>query len=423
MFKKDFIVFSALTLIFISTVAFLFSNTSEISGKRDFYTEVYMFEGGPDHQYRGQIYSAPFNITLPGGVIVTPTSLVGKNLILFTTSGEIVNNSLDMNACVGGIYAVNADSGKIVWSKTFPNMIMTQPIVVDGIIVVGLGNNMFVNSSFRGPGLNELVALNEQGKILWTHLTKGEAMPTPVFFDGNVITATGGGYVCSVNLMTGETVWVSQISSYVSMSSPLLVNGQVIFGGASPYDFYDINASNGHVIWNVTLNATGGLDDSSPSFYNGIVITGFTYKVNNYTLDYKEVGINFNNGEIVWCLNEGDGDVPPNLESPPATVVNGLALISSPGTPYLYAVNYSNGHVEWKVKTGPDIDNPAVGGNLLFILNQSGYLYVINLQGKVLNVVKTDVIPGPGEPMLTESGIIIWGVNGVVESIPLDKVI
>ncbi len=419
--KSHFLLFLSLILIFIVMIALASQNLS-LENKRQFSTELYMFEGGPSHVYLPPIFSSQFNLTLPGAVIVTPTALVGKHVILFTTSGTVVNGSFQMT-CVGGVYAVNADNGKVVWNKTFPNQVMTQPIVVNGVIVVGVGNNMFVNQSFRGTGVNEIVALSENGKILWTHKTQGEAMPTPVFFDGYVIEATGAGFVCALNLMNGHTEWVTRVPSYVSMSSPLLVGDQLFFGGASPYTLYDVNASNGNLVWETPLNATGGLDDSSPSYYNGIVVTGFTFKVSNTTLDYKEVGINATNGDEVWCLNEGDGPLPPDLESPPATICQGEAFIVSPELPYLYAVNVSDGHVIWKVDTGADIDNPAVSGNLLFVLNHTGYLYVINTDGKVINVVKTEVIPGPGEPLITQNTIVIAGVNGVVESIPLNKVI
>lgn len=408
-------------LIFIFLLV-LVSDQGTLLSKRTFQTEVYMFEGGPNHVYQPSIYASSFNLSFPSAVIVTPTALVGSHTILFTTSGTVSNGTLNM-VCVGGVYAVNAENGKVVWNESFPNMVMTQPLVVNGIIVVGVGNNMFVNQSFRGTGVNEIVALNEQGHVIWVHKTRGESMPTPVFFEGDIVEATGGGYVCSLDLSTGHLVWASKIPSYVSMSSPLLVGEQLLFGGANPYVFYDINVTNGKVIWETQINATGGLDDSSPSFCNGIVITGFTDLVSNNTLDYKEVGINITNGQLVWCLNEGEGPTPSDLESPPATLYDGYAFVTSPGVPYLYAVNYSNGNVIWKVKTGEDIDNPAVSGNLLFVLNHTGFLYVINLQGKVINVVKTGVVPGPGEPLLTENTIVIFGVNGVVKSIPLSKVI
>jgi hypothetical protein len=70
------------------------------------------------------------------------------------------------------------------------------------------------------------------------------------------------------------------------MSSLLLVNDVVYFGTATT--FWAINATNGNVIWSDYLygsyNNMGGLDDSSPAYYRGIVVTSFTVHYANDTM-------------------------------------------------------------------------------------------------------------------------------------------
>ncbi|BFH72802.1 PQQ-binding-like beta-propeller repeat protein [Sulfurisphaera javensis] len=384
-----------------------------------------MFEGNPQHLYFIPTTTGYFLINVSGAIIVPPS--IYKDLLIVTTSGPMNMTTRNLPFNIGCIYAINLSNGEIIWSEKFPNQIMTQPIIVNGILVIGLGNNMFVNSTIRGTGVNGIIALNvTNGHVLWNYSTLGEDMPTPVYYKGMIIEANGNGEVFALNISNGKLVWSDYIASYVSMSSPLLVNNIIYFGSAHPYIFWAINAENGKILWydnfSENFSSLGGLDDSSPAYANGIVVTSLAIHFSNNTMEEALVGMNAFNGKILWWLNEGISLIPPNLESPPPVIFHGVVFHDSP-VGLLYAVNLTNGKVLWSFYTGFTTSNVNIVKGRIIIQNQQGILFVLNLNGKLIKKIITPVLPGPGNILVTLNSVILVGVNGIIDSIPLQSII
>ncbi|MCY0859869.1 MAG: PQQ-binding-like beta-propeller repeat protein [Sulfolobaceae archaeon] len=398
--------------------------TPVLSYSEGYYENTVQFEGNYTHVYHVNITTGYFSINVSGAIIVPP-SIYGDYLIV-TTSGPFNYMTRGVYEMLGCVYAINIFNGKILWKDVFPNQIMTQPIIVNGTVIVGLGNNFFVTCDLRGNGTNEIVALNvKDGKILWNYSTLGEDMPTPAYYDGLIIEANGNGCVFALN-MSGYPVWKDYITSYDSMSSILLVNGTIYFGSAEPYVFWAINATNGKIIWfdnltelfpNETIH---GLDDSSPAYYNGIVVTSFTFVINSTTVQDMLMGLNATNGKILWFFDEGEGPTPPNLNSPPEVIYDGIVFHDTPSAGILYAINLTNGKPLWKVRTGPTTSNVNIYNNYALIQNASGTLFVINItNGSVVRELKLLAIPGPGNLLITKNSLIAVGLNGEVQAVPL----
>ena len=391
----------------------------EVSFATPYDRNTTLFEGVPSHVYFIPVKTGFFILNVTTAIVVPPS--VYHCLLLVTTSGPMNLANRQLCSCQGCVYAINISNGEIVWFQKFNNQIMTQPIVINCIVIIGLGNNIFQNCHVRGTGDNAIIALNAtNGEILWEYKTLGEDMPTPTFYNGKIIEANGNGQVFALNLQ-GEVCWCKNITSYDSMSSPLLVNGVVYFGSANPYIFWAINAANGNIIWYVNFSSIysslGGLDDSSPAYCNGIIVSAYTIKVN---CSIKEIlfAVNATNGKILWCIDEGCTKIPPNLESPPPTIFNGVVYHDSP-VGILYAVNLTSGKIIWAFKTGFTVDNPEIYEGKIIIQNASGYLFVLSYQGNLLKGFQTPVMPGPGNMLLTCNSLILVGVNGIVDSLPL----
>jgi outer membrane protein assembly factor BamB len=129
-------------------------------------------------------------------------------------------------------------------------------------------------------------------------------------------------------------------------------------------------------------------------------------------------GINATNGKILWILNEGIGPLPPNLESPPEVIYDGIVFQDTPSVGILYAVNLTNGNVLWKVYTGPTTSNVNIYNNKIIIQNATGTLFIIN-NGTIEEEIQLNVMPGPGNILITRNSIILVGLNGEIESLPL----
>ncbi|ABW00987.1 PQQ-like beta-propeller repeat protein [Caldivirga maquilingensis] len=383
-----------------------------------YWRNTVMFDGNPQHDYFVPTRTGYFMVNVTWAIIVQPT--IYGYLLIVTTSGPFNATSFSVKDDVGSVCALSAINGDVVWCRVFPNQIMTQPIVINDTLVVGLGNAV-LTPTYRGTGVNAVVALNvSNGNELWNYTTLGEDMPTPVYYRGMVIEADGSGDAFALNITNGKPVWIDQLGTYDSMSSLLLVNGIVYFGTSTT--FWAINASNGAVIWGDYLYGTyqnmGGLDDSSPAYYGGIVVTSFTVHLSNNLMDEELVAFNATNGNILWTFYEGISPVPPNLEAPPVVIHRGIVFHDSP-VGVLYAINVTNGKVLWTFKTGPTLSTVGIIGDYIIIQNRTGEMFVLSLNGDLIKTIITPVIPGPGSPLITKNSVIIAGLNGIIDSIPL----
>lgn len=382
---------------------------------------TWQFEGNDLHVYsytwNGTI--ATFNTTVNGAVIVPPTFSDGLLLV------DVSN----VTAYTGGVVAINITNGQTVWTAVVPNLMMTQPLTYEGLVIIGLGNNVFQDSSpkVRGIGTNYVAALNfSTGKVVWTFPTDGEDMPTPLIYNGLVIGANGNGMVYAINALTGQEAWNASLSSgsVVSMSSPALLGDSIYFGGNNPYSFYCLNLTDGQISWSTPTPATGGLDDSSPVIWNGIVISGYVVTTSGGLLEPVLFGMNTTNGQILWQVDENAGPTPSGGEwFTPTTVWNGIVYSDNPEDGTLYAVNASSGAQLWVFSTGKDTCNVNVFDGQLWIVNSTGTLFVLDpTTGMLLNSTNVGANVGDGNLDFVGQNVIMWGGNGEVISMPVSDI-
>jgi len=382
------------------------------------------FEGDSAHvyNYTWNGAMAPLNVSLGSSVIVPPTLYDG---LLLVDLSEMGGSGM---ASSGGVAAIDMQDGELVWKTTVPNQMMTQPVTYDGLVIIGLGNKDFQGPlpSVRGTGTNYVAALNAStGRVVWTYPTSGEDMPTPLISDGLVVGADGDGVVYALNPLTGQDVWNLALpkGSYVSMSSPALSGGSIYFGAADPYAFYSVNVETGQISWSTPTTANSGLDDCSPAVWNDTVVSGYTLVTSTGLLQPVLFGMNATDGRILWQLKEAAGAKPPAIQVPPITISNGIAYSDPTESGTLYAVNATSGALIWTFQTGSDTSNANVFDGYLSIVNSAGTLFVLNpATGALLKATDVGVGLGPGSLVFAGQDVIVAGSSGKVISIPLSKV-
>ena len=374
-------------------------------------TNYYQYEGNNMHQYVINATVGNFSDRLDGQIIVDPSYYDGTFFVPIT----------NMTLCNGGLDAINSTNGRMVWNITFPNEVMTEPLIIGNELIVGLGNNQFQSPDVRGTGINYIAAVNiSNGNPIWQFSTYGEDMPTPVYYHGLIIEPTGGGVVYGINATTGNQVWNTYIGSFVSMSSPAISNGTVYFGGANPYNFYAINASDGNIVWEYCTNATGGLTDGSPVITHGQVIDGYTIGICDNVFQAYVISFNTTTGQVMWITYEGTGMQPENppIEIPPLTA-NGNFVFSEPtALKELFAINVTDGEIFWNSYTGYDDSNAAIVCNQIITVNLSGYMLEFNSTGFQKMSYYTGVVAGAGTIINMRGHLVLFGTNGVFKSIP-----
>ena len=134
------------------------------------------------------------------------------------------NGLLYVNSKSGIIYALNENTGAVVWSHTIgaqSNQDMGAPSVsANGIVYVGTND---------GP----IYALSATtGATLWTYNTRGPIYSSPAIANGVVYFASVDHRFYGLNAATGALVW-TYLSGAQSYSSPIVVNGWFYCGSSN----------------------------------------------------------------------------------------------------------------------------------------------------------------------------------------------
>jgi outer membrane protein assembly factor BamB len=135
------------------------------------------------------------------------------------------------------LYAINPNTGNIIWSYPITHLSGNSPTIVNGIIYIGSGNH-------------HVYAIDAAtGTLLWRKEV-GWWMATGIYHWNNTLYFTiGGGPLIAMNATTGDIIWQKPfIHSNLPGHSPLVVNG-TLFIGDDEGTLHAMDATNGNTIW------------------------------------------------------------------------------------------------------------------------------------------------------------------------------
>ncbi|MDE1822926.1 MAG: PQQ-binding-like beta-propeller repeat protein [Candidatus Micrarchaeota archaeon] len=406
---------------------------------------VYQYDYNTSHVYYVNTNVSYLDMNIGSAIIGTPT-LYNGNLIVTTMGNLYVLERARYDLSSGSVLSINMSTGTINWKREFPNQIMTQPIVVNNTVYIGEGNNAEVPKPEYRNSADGMFALNAlNGDVIWNFSTMGPEMPTPAFYNGNLIEpATGVVYI--IDAATGKIPNSTFIHAPDILSSPLLADGTAYFGAGSKfadgndYRFMAMNATTGSIVWTLGLSkvALGGINDVSAGFWNGTVVTGYLY-MSDYT-NPVVIGVNASTGRILWSVNETLLPRPQpvtDLSSlvtrtnftenamSPITIWNGTAFSDSNFYGVLYAIRISDGKVLWSLDTGPSEGNPTVFmGHYLGIVNDNGIVFIIDANdGSLVKTVDTGEPHLSSEMIVTNNYLILTNMRGRILTIPISSLV
>ncbi|MEM3791542.1 MAG: PQQ-binding-like beta-propeller repeat protein [Candidatus Micrarchaeaceae archaeon] len=457
--KKAQTLFILSFILFIGAIA-LFNKVSSlfnlnIQSKSVATSQVLQYDGSTSHTYYVNYTINSLDLNLTQAIFATPT--VYKGYLLVTTMGnetDLINSRYDRT--YGELAKISLSNRKVAWIDKFPDQIMSQPITVGNVIIVAMGNNLEVPPQYFNTKFGIFGIDFNTGRVLWNISTNVTNMPTPGYYKGIVIEPDEG-YVYAINATTGRILYILPTNVPDTLSSPLIVNGTAYFGAcyANVYGFNSTNFKQKNVstnCWFLALNITGGnflwakrflyagggINDVSPSYWNGIVITGYLFES-----DYEDpvmVGLDSKTGEILWQFNTTNiNNVSyPNIPRcvdfyynqnsiSPITVANGTAYFDSNYAGVLVAVNATNGREKWATFTGGQTEsNPNIieNGKYLVIANDYGDMLTINAtNGKVINAFCTGIPHLENEVVVTKNRVIYAGMDGRIITYPIGELL
>ena len=246
----------------------------------------------------------------------------------------------------GIVVAYDADSGRIVWRRT-TGLNESSPLVAGGLVYVG---------DWDG----KIWALDARtGRTRWTLRTGGRIKGSPALSGGRVYVGDYDGGLYAVNARTGRLAWRASAQPRLGgrgafYSTPAVGYGRVFIGNTDG-KVYAYGAASGRLLWS---QSTGGYVYGSPAVWRRLILVG-SYDHSFYALDAAT-------GDIRWRFR-ANGPI-----SGSASVIAGVVYFST-FAERTYALDAASGKELWRFEDGKY--SPVVADRERLYLVGLGRLY------------------------------------------------
>lgn len=332
------------------------------------------FRGGPAHLgvYDSQ---APRQLSLKW-TFATKGAIVSSPAV---ASGVVYAGSAD-----GGLYAVEAATGKLRWRFDAHGDVNSSPAVAgDTVYVVSLDGSLYAVATATG-------------KQRWSFATLGE----------HRFTATG-----VLGLRPSTEIMPDPWDFY--LSSPTVVGGIVYFGSGDGH-IYAVDAGTGALRWSYK---TGDVVHSSPAVSGGTVYAG--------SWDTYFYALNAATGELKWKFKTGQDPTTHVMAGIPgsAVVANG-AIYFGCRDANLYALDATTGALKWKAPNDGSwvIASPAVADGVVYYTTSDSHRFqaLDANTGKVLYWIPTSVYSF-SSPAIAGSDAYFGTFDGQLHGVDLER--
>lgn len=257
---------------------------------------------------------------LETGHPIFSSPVVSENSVYFGNRGY--NTSVSSPETEYFLYNINADNGTLRWKKETGQGMFGSPAVDNGTLYVGDQNGTvyavdstdgevkwqfrisenrvsergsreefkFVssltvsNGTVYVPSYRTVYAIDAgTGEERWNTTITGLVTSSPAVAGGSVYIGDYVGNFHAIEVGMGEVRWTNSVSeTYISQSSPFVVDGTVVFGGVDG-DLYGLDNEDGRELWSYETTA--------PVLSSPAVVDGMVY---------------FSNTEAIYALTKSD---------------------------------------------------------------------------------------------------------------------
>lgn len=253
-----------------------------------------------------------------------------------------VNNS-------GTAFALDADSGKVLWERRIGRLNASSPAYSrHRLYIVNLV-----------PG--HIVKLDAKtGKIIWKKLLPGRAESSPVVVGRTVYFGCENGDLYALSTISGNVRWATALGGPIK-SAPAYYHG-ILYVGDYGGDMNAVNAETGKIRWQ-TGSLGQGFGTSGEFYSTPAVAFGRVYAGNN---DDRVYSFDISDGTLAWTYSTGgyaySGPTVANTRHSPPTVYIG----SFDGN--LYALDAKDGSVRWSRSAGGQVvGSLSAIGNIVYV--------------------------------------------------------
>ena len=272
------------------------------------------------------------------------------------------------------LYAVDAKSGLLKWRRELTPKGVVHPVYTQGIAFKD-------GAIFAGQGANLQAVDALSGDLIWKNSDwygGVNGVNTNLLADTVLVTSGywKGRYAHSSN--SGKLLWKKQDDENRSSDSdPIYVDGKLIY--TTPNYLLEVDPVSGKEITRVKLNCVvnskGGV-----SLSDSIVVVGSSDKGlfgYNRAQGYKEMWNFKTNPALIYTIPYSK-DFQMTIESKPIFFEDMVLFGANDG--YLYAIDPIDGSYRFRLNCGmPILSQLVISGDELFVTTFSGDIFIINL--------------------------------------------
>lgn len=349
-----------------------------------------MYQGSADHNAVLATSQAAFSWTYDAGAkINSGLAIVGNRVLFDTFAGDVV--------------ALDVRTGQRVWTSRVDNIAMSTPVVKDGIVLVGTGDNGLLgspkSSSVYDPDVNRnpdeiwgrpegdhVIAFDvSDGNRLWAYRTAGEDMPSPAIVGSIVVFANGDQHAYGLDLKTGRAIWRDDIGGVSTMASATAVPGAIVVSScnlsAQTVKTFALEPKSGSVRWRVPL---GNCDASPAASSAAVFLSGVDEdKTRPHFGRNTATAVDVATGRILWRYEDPDAGPFTGKGSHEraitGTFADGLYLQSMPCSKKMIAFDAPTGKLRWVFKGKAPVKMSAVvSRGRAYFGDAAGHLYILD---------------------------------------------
>ncbi len=327
-----------------------------------------------------------------GGQVDLTLTPVSFNNIIYTTSFD------------GYMSAVNAQTGKLLWS-TNTDLKLSSAANVSGQYVVA------------GSLCGTIIALDRNtGKILWKNVLPSSLFSKPTIVDNVIYVQTHDGSLSAYAISDGQQLWTQSTPipdvMLIGNSSPILYQDLVI-AGTSSGSLWGLKADSGEKQWDNPI----ALPQSGSPAQQMVDITATPIIDNDklYVATFQGNLISFNTklGSMNW---QKKASIYRNL------VLNNEALFAVDSKGNITAYNTKTGDTLWQAieLEGRKPSAPLYIDGFIVVGDYEGYIHILNAKtGKYLNRVQVGGDGINAQPIAVGKTIVVQTNNGTLAAIDL----
>ena len=249
----------------------------------------------------------------------------------------------------GRAFALDADTGKILWKREIASKNASSPAYSKG--------RLFIANLEPGQAIS-LDAVT--GKTIWKRSLPGRSESSPMVLGAKMIFGCECGDLFALSTRNGKTKWSTSLGGEIK-AAPAYRKG-ILYVGDYSGTMSAVRARNGEIKWQ-SEGLGASLGRASPFYSTPAVAFGRVYSGNN---DSRVYSFDAETGELAWTYSTGSyvysGTAVADTKSTPPTVYVGSIDNN------VYALDARTGEARWTQSAGgPVIGSLVIVGNIVYV--------------------------------------------------------